>query len=156
MCILGASFSKVLHKLPLVLFSCVGHLRGSVVPGIPGSVPFPLHHCYPNTCIILIPPPTLLLSVGLSGNRGLSDQFWEFTKVWLLWPQALWGVPCTTLLLPIVGFYILSSDKNVLLSLTSCWYHADCVTVGSLTSPVYILNSCRYLAHSFVVLSMGL
>jgi len=37
-----------LHKLPLVLFSCVGHLCGSLVSGIPSSVPFPSSSLLPQ------------------------------------------------------------------------------------------------------------
>lgn len=143
-----------LHKLPLVLFSCVGHLRGSMVPGIPGSVlssSSPLSqylHNFDST-------PNTSSQCGPILEQGFQISFENSQRFDCsgLKPYE----KSHTLLLPIVGFI---SSQLLQKCPAFAHIHADTMRIVwllvSLTSPVYILNSCRYLAHSFVVLSMGL
>lgn len=53
-----------LHKLPLVLFACAVHLCGSLVSGIPGSVPFPSSSLLSQYLHNLTPFPELLPQCG--------------------------------------------------------------------------------------------
>ena len=142
-----------LHKLPLVLFACAVHQCGSLVSGIPGSVPFPSSSLLSQNLHNFDSIPHTSSSVwACPRTEGFQISFessQRFDCSGLKRNEGSHTLPCSCLLW---GFISSALTKMSCFCSHLCWYHADCVTIRSLTSPVYIWNSCRYLAHRFVVI----